>query len=201
MQSQELYEVALALVAGLGLAAACGFRVFVPLLVVSIAVHADAVHVAPAFAWIGSTPALIAFAAATVLEILGYYIPGVDHFLDVVATPSAAVAGALLSTAFITDMDPWMRWSMAAMVGGGIAGTVQLATVATRAISGFTTFGLGNPIVATGELVGSTTVAIAAVVAPLVAILVLLFAVAWMVRRWLKKREAREAQAAFAAAV
>lgn len=198
--TQELAQILLGLIAGLGLSAACGFRVFVPMLIVSIGLHAGAIHVAPSFAWIGSTPALIAFSAATAFEIGGYYIPGLDHFLDIVATPAAAVAGALLSTAFITDIDPWLRWSLAAMLGGGVAGLVQIATVATRAVSGITTLGLANPIVATGELIGSTTVAVAAIVAPFVALVVLALAMVWLARRWLRRRERASASAHWVAA-
>ncbi|MBK7875097.1 MAG: DUF4126 domain-containing protein [Planctomycetes bacterium] len=182
-------QAVLGLIAGLGLSAACGFRVFVPMLLVSIGIHADAIHVAPEFAWIGSTPAMIALGAATVLEIAGYYVPGVDHFLDLVATPSAVVAGALLSTAFITDIDPWLRWSLAMIVGGGVAGVVQVATVAARTVSGVTTFGLGNPLVATGELAGSTGVSIAAMVAPILALVLVVLVVAFLAWRWSKRRE------------
>lgn len=185
-----LLEIVLGLIAGLGLSAACGFRVFVPMLVVSIGIHAGAVHVAPGFAWIGSTPALVAFSAATLLEVLGYYVPGVDHFLDVVATPAAIVAGALLSTAFVVDIDPWLRWSLAMTVGGGVAAAVQVATVATRAASGVLTLGAGNPVVSTGELAGSTFASVAALVAPVLALVVVLALVTWLVLRWSRRRSA-----------
>lgn len=198
--SQEALQAVLGLIAGLGLSAACGFRVFVPMLIVSIAIHAEAVTVAPELAWIGSTPALVAFGAATLLEIGGYYFPGVDHFLDLIATPSAVVAGAVLSTAFITDIDPWFRWSLAMIVGGGVAGAVQVATVATRAVSAVTTFGLGNPVVATGELAGATTVSIAAIVAPILGVIVLLLLGAWMWSRWRRRRRAPPTEATTAGA-
>ncbi|PYQ56518.1 MAG: DUF4126 domain-containing protein, partial [Acidobacteria bacterium] len=79
-------ETVLSILIGLGLAAACGFRVFVPLLIMSLASRAGVGHLAlgPGFAWIGSTPALLSFAVATVLEIAGYYIPWVDNLLDTV---------------------------------------------------------------------------------------------------------------------
>lgn len=199
-QAQELVQVFLGLLAGLGLSAACGFRVFVPMLLVSIGIHADAIHVAPAFEWIGSTPALVTFAAATLLEVLGYYVPGVDHFLDLVATPSAIVAGALLSTAFITDIDPWLRWPLAMIVGGGVAAVVQTATVVTRAASGAMTFGLANPVVSTGELAGSTVTSIAALVAPLVAIVIAALVVVLLVVFWSRRRSrVRAARAPFGA--
>ncbi len=170
----------LGLAAGVALAAACGFRVFVPLLVASLSLHAGAMHVSSGFAWIGSTPALCCFAAATVLEIGGYFLPGVDHFLDLVATPAAVVAGAVLTASFITDMEPWMRWSLGLIAGGGAAAAVQSATVFVRGLSGVTTLGLANPIVSAGEFVGATGLSILAVIAPIAA-LALLALVAWFV--------------------
>ena len=84
-------------------------------------------------------------------------------------TPTSAASDAaatLLATAFITDIEPWLRWPLALIAGGGVAGVVQVATVATRAVSGVTTLGLGNPIVATGELAGSTAFTISNFVVP-----------------------------------
>ena len=115
-------ETLLALCAGLGLAAACGFRVFVPLLVMSIAVHGGHLQVSQGMSWIGSTPALIAFSIATALEIGGYYVPWVDNFLDTVATPAAIVAGTIVTASMVTDVSPFLRWTLAVIAGGGIAG-------------------------------------------------------------------------------
>lgn len=170
----------LGVLTGLGLSAACGFRVFVPMLVAAIAVRAGAIHVSADFAWIGSVPAIACFGAATVFEIAGYYLPGVDHFLDVIATPAAIVAGTLLTASFVTDIAPWMRWSFALIAGGGLAATVQLATVATRGVSMLTTFGLGNPVVATAELGAATFVSVAAAVVPILALLTVIALVAWL---------------------
>jgi len=75
--------------AGVGLSAACGFRVFVPLLVMSIASLSGHLPLAHGFEWIGTYPALVSFAVATCVEVLGYYIPWVDHALDTIATPAA----------------------------------------------------------------------------------------------------------------
>lgn len=161
---------------------------FVPVLIASIAVRAGAIHVADDFAWIGSTTALCCFGAATLFEIGGYFLPGLDHFLDVLATPAAIVAGTLLTASFITDMEPWFRWSLALVAGGGIAGVVQVTTVTTRAASGLLTFGLGNPVVAAAELAGSTLVAVMAALAPLVALFAVGGLVWWMWSWTLRRR-------------
>lgn len=167
-------DVILAVLAGLGLAAACGFRVFVPLLVVSLANRAGLLALHDDFAWIASLPATIGFAVATVLELGAYYFPLVDNLLDTVATPAAAVAGAVVALAVITDVDPWLRWTLAIVAGAGLATAIQVPTVAARAGSTAATAGLANPVVATGEAVSAVAVAGLAVVAPLLVPLALL---------------------------
>lgn len=170
-------ETLLSICAGLGLAAACGFRVFVPLLVTSIAAHAGHLDLSPSFEWIGSTPALATFSLATVLEVGAYYIPWLDNFLDTLATPAAVVAGSIVTASMATDMSPFLKWTLAVVAGGGIAGAVQATTVLARGFSLAGTGGLANPLVATAELGGSLVTAGAAVMAPLLAIALVFVAV------------------------
>ena len=166
-------ETALSVLVGLGLSAACGFRVFVPLLAVSIAARSGHLSLAAGFDWMGSDAALIAFGAATVLEVAGYYIPWVDHVLDAVATPAAVVAGTLVTASMISDMSPFLRWSLAVIAGGGIAGSVQVTTVVTRAASTASTGGLANPLVATAELGGSVITSLMALIVPVLTVMLL----------------------------
>lgn len=163
----------LAILVGLGLSAACGFRVFIPLLVMSIAAHSGHLSLTPGFAWLGSNTALIAFAVAAVLEVSGYYVPWVDHLLDTLATPAAVVAGTVVMASCISDMSPFLRWTLAAVAGGGTAGLVQGATVLGRGVSTGLTGGLGNPLFATAELGGSVFASILALVVPMATILLL----------------------------
>jgi len=167
-------ETALSVLVGLGLSAACGFRVFVPLLVASIAARSGHLTLATGFDWMGSDAALIAFGVATALEIGGYYIPWVDHLLDTVATPAAVVAGTLVTASLVTDMSPFLRWSLAVIAGGGIAGTVQVTTVVTRAASTASTGGLANPLVATAELGGSVVTSLMALIVPVVTVVLVI---------------------------
>jgi len=176
----------LSILVGGGLAAACGFRVFVPLLVMSLAARAGHLQLGTGFGWIGSGPALTAFAAATVLEVAGYFIPYVDHVLDVLGAPAAVVAGTLVTASSVVGMSPFLRWSLAIIAGGGLAGLVHAATGATRAASLATTGGLGNPAVAAAEAGGSTLLSVLAIAAPLVAfaVLAVLVLLAWRVFRF-----------------
>jgi hypothetical protein len=166
-------ETALSIMVGVGLSAACGFRIFVPLLTMSLAAFTGHLHLAPEFQWIGTWPALIAFGTATVVEIAGYYIPWLDHVLDVIATPSAIVAGTVITASMVTDMSPFLRWTLGVVAGGGAAGLVQTATVMTRTASLVGTGGSANPVVATAELSGSILTTLLALIAPAVALLLL----------------------------
>jgi hypothetical protein len=165
-------ETLLSLGLGIGLAAACGFRVFVPLLVLSVASRYGYVPLAGGWEWIASTPATIAFASATVLEVAGYYIPWFDHLLDTVATPAAVIAGMVTSASILGDLPPLLKWTAIVIGGGGAAAIVQGSTVALRAGSGAMTAGIANPVVASVELFGATATAILAILLPLVALLV-----------------------------
>ncbi len=167
---------------GIGLSAACGFRIFIPLLVMSIAAHAGHLTLVPTFQWIGSDAALVTFAVATCLEIAAYYIPWLDHALDVIATPTAIVAGTIVTASMVGGMSPLLKWSLAVIAGGGAAGLVQSATVLTRGASSLTTGGLANPILATIELGGSLVTSVLSIVAPLVA-MVFLAALLFLVGR------------------
>jgi hypothetical protein len=169
----------LALIIGVGLSAACGFRVFVPLLVMSIAAHTGHLELTRSFQWIGSDVALITFIVATLAEIAGYYIPWIDHILDTVATPAAIIAGTIVTAAMISDLSPFLKWTLAVVAGGGTAGLVQSSTVFTRAASTATTGGLANPVFATVELGGSILTSIFSLWVPIagisLAMLLLLF--------------------------
>ena len=148
-------ELLLSICLGIGLSAACGFRIFVPLLGMSIAALAGHLSLAPGFEWIGTWPAFACFLSATIVEIAAYYIPWVDNLLDSITTPAAVVAGTIITAAVITDMSPLMKWSLAAIAGGGTAGVIQASSVAIRGASSFTTGGLANWTVASTELAAS----------------------------------------------
>jgi len=167
-------DTLLSLAIGIGLSAACGFRVFVPLLVIGIAARAGILTPSPGFEWLGSDPALIALGTATLLEVLAYFIPGVDHLLDLIATPTAVMAGILASAAVLTDLPPVLKWGLAVIAGGGAAGLVQGASVLMRLKSAALSGGIGNPVVALFELAASLLTSLVAIAVPLLAVVLVL---------------------------
>jgi len=160
----------ISVVMGIGLSAACGFRIFVPFFVMSVAVMNGYMKPAPGFEWVGTYPALICFSVATLIEILAYLVPVVDNFLDSIATPCAVIAGIILSLSCIGGMDPYMKWTLAIIAGGAAAGVTQTATATTRLASTVSTGGSFNFLVAIFEAVSSVLVSIAAIFFPVVCI-------------------------------
>jgi hypothetical protein len=172
----------LAICLGIGLAAACGFRIFVPMLVVSFAAKADWVMLSDGFDWIGTWPAVIAFAIATGLEIGAYYFPWLDNLMDAAATPAATIAGVLVSAAFIADMHPLLTWSVAIIAGGGVAGMIKTGLVGFRVGSTATTAGTANPAFSTFEWIASLVMSLLSVVLPILAAVLALVMAAVLMR-------------------
>jgi hypothetical protein len=159
---------------GVGLSAACGFRVFIPPFLFSLAAKADFAGIDLSdgdFAWLESTPSLIVLGLATVVEIAAYYVPWLDNALDSISTPSAVGAGILLTGASLDGADPLLQWALAVIAGGGVAGGIQLSTVATRAASAFFTGGIANPVVSTVEAGACFLCVILAILLPIIALL------------------------------
>jgi hypothetical protein len=130
---------------GIGLSAACGFRVFVPLWVMNLASLTGHLHLGPGFEWMGNPYTTVAFGTATLVEVLAYYIPWLDHILDLIASPAAMIAGTVVTASMVMEMSPFLKWTLAIIAGGGAAAMVQGMTIALRTKSSALTAGMGNP--------------------------------------------------------
>jgi Domain of unknown function (DUF4126) len=179
MTSESLVSIAV----GLALAAAAGFRVFVPLLALSLAAQSGWIELSSSFDWLATPPASVALATATILEIGAYYVPFLDNLLDTLAAPLAVMAGVVASASVTTGLPPWLQYSIAIIGAGGTAGLVHASTSVLRLKSSAATAGFGNPILATLELAGSILVAVLALVAPLIALAAVVLIVVVVARR------------------
>lgn len=169
-------DIIAAIAIGIGLAASCGFRVFVPLLVAGIAERAGVLPLNEGFQWIAGWPAIICFGTATMVEIFVYYIPFIDNLLDTVTTPLAIGAGTLLFTSVLPVEDDFLKWTTGIIFGGGTAATIQAGTALTRLFSSKLTAGTGNAVVATGEHAAAFGTSILSLFIPfLIAIIVIIF--------------------------
>lgn len=182
----DVIEIVTAVSVGISLAAACGFRVFVPAFVFSVAAHTDnlPIELAEQWEWVGSMPAMVALGLATGVEIAAYYVPWIDNMLDSIATPAAAIAGTLVTAAAMSgEFDPMLQWTGAVVGGGGSATVVQVGTVLVRGLSTGTTGGVGNPVVSTGEAAGSTGLSILAIILAPIAALIVIVMMIWIFRK------------------
>ena len=180
------HDLALSVALGVGLAAATGFRLFLPLLILSGAAYTGHVSLNESFAWLGTPAAIIMLGTAAIAEIAAFYIPGVDNLLDTLAVPGAVVAGTIASAATMTDLPPMVKWTTAVIAGGGVAGVTQGLTAMLRAKSTVLTGGLGNSVIATAELGGASLISVLALATPFAALAVvgLIF---WMAFRLIRR--------------
>ena len=186
-------EILLSIGLGVGLAAACGFRVFLPVLIMGLAARAGCLELTEGFEWIAGSPALFTLAVAVTCEIVAYYIPWFDNLLDMVAMPAAVATGILVGAANIEVATPFLNWSLAAVAGGGSAAAVQMGTTMLRGATTAVTGGLGNPVVSTGENGAAIGLPALAIVVPLLAlatVLMLVFLVVAGIRRGFRRRRA-----------
>lgn len=177
---------------GIGLSAATGFRVFLPLFAVSLASYFHWIPMSESFKWLAGLPALITTGIATVVEILAYYIPFVDHLLDTISVPMATVAGSILFASQFAELGTFPQWALALIAGGGTAATISSGFAGIRAASTATTGGLGNSVVGTTETAGAGIMTILAMVAPIIAavlaIILLILVIVYGRKAWRKLR-------------
>jgi hypothetical protein len=178
---------------GLALSTAAGLRVFVPLLLTSLAARYGYLALTPSMTWIASDAALVAFVTAAIIEIGAYYVPWLDNLVDIIATPAAITAGIIEMAAVTPGLPPLLRWTLAVIAGGGVAGFAQMGTTLLRLKSSALTAGIGNPMVATGELVGALVLGLLALLAPLLAVAAVVILLIVLARRATRRRASRRA--------
>ncbi len=163
---------------GIALAATCGFRLFIPLLALSIAGTAGLIDLGSGFHWLGTWPSIVVFGAATVAEILAYFIPIIDNILDAASVPFSVMAGVVAAAASMTDVSPFLQWSLAIIAGGGAAAAASLVSNGVHAASTLTTGGAANPAVSAVESTGSVVASVLAIVVPIAAVVLIATAIA-----------------------
>jgi hypothetical protein len=176
-------SIIISIALGITLSAACGFRVFIPPLALSVAANFGQIDLTPSLDWLGTYPALTTFATAAIVETLTFCIPGLSNLLDMVAAPLALAAGTLVTAATLDDVDPVVRWTLAVVAGGGSASVVQGMTSMTRLTTGALTAGLSSPVIAAMESLSSVILSILALVVPLLAFLLVVGILGWSLKK------------------
>ncbi len=185
---------------GLGLAASTGLKTFLPLLMLGVAARFQlfGVELSGAFAWLGSTAALVALAIATLTEFAADKVPIVDHALSLFGAVARPAAGALAAAAAFSSLDPTAAAIAGLIIGAPTALAFHTAQSGARVASTATTGGLANPIVSLGEDVAAFFTALLALAAPIVIPLILIAAVlvGWRIARRFRRTRGRAADAA-----
>jgi hypothetical protein len=164
----------ISIILGICLSATCGFRIFVPPLVLSIAYKIGFISLPVKYGWAKSNLALTILAIATIIEILAYYIPVVDNLLDTISVPTSIVAGTLMTVTFVNFDNEVLNWAMSVIFGGGAAVGISTLTSSIRVVTTTTTFGFGNGILATIEWISATTLSIITILLPILSLVFLI---------------------------
>ena len=169
----DALQVLIAASTGLGLAAASGFRVFLPPFLMAVWLRLGFLDVnieGSEFEAFSSDVSILLLGVASLSEIMAYKIPWMDNMLDSVATPWAGLAGIYLVAVSLEGADPSVQWALAIIAGGGASLSIQSATVAGRGLSSMLTLGLANPFFSLIEDIASVLLIFIALLAPLAAL-------------------------------
>ena len=116
------FQALIAASTGLGLAAASGFRVFLPPFLMAVWVRFGFLDVnidGTEFEAFSSDVSILLLGVASLSEILAYKIPWMDNMLDSLATPMAGLAGVSVVAISLEGADPSVQWALAIIAGGG----------------------------------------------------------------------------------
>jgi uncharacterized membrane protein len=184
-------DLAFAALGGIAIAAACGFRAFLPLLALGLASRLGVVHLGAQAAWLGTDPALVMLAIAALVELLADKVPVLDHALDAAATLVRPAAGALAGWATFGPIHPALAVAAAVVLGAGAFG-IHALKAKTRIGSTLLTLGHANPILSVAEDAAAVVLSATAFLAPVIA-LVLVAAGVTLLLGWRRRSEARSA--------
>ncbi|GAA6526791.1 DUF4126 domain-containing protein [Intrasporangium sp. DVR] len=194
---------------GAGLSAAAGLNAYVPFLLVAlVARFTDIVALPAGLAWMESGWAIGIGSVLLLTEVVLDKIPAVDTVNDAVQTFIRPSMGGLMfaasSAARDVDQSSWMAdnpW-VGVVLGIVVSGLVHAGKATARPAIDAGTLGAGAPVVSTVEDTASVGLSLAALFAPVLVIVglvflaVVLIKLMLVVRRWRRRRGPREAPVA-----
>jgi hypothetical protein len=191
----------LELLTGLGLASAAGLNAYIPMLILGLAGHfLDFVKLPAGWEWLTNEWVLLILAVLLLVEIVADKIPVVDTINDWLQTIVRPAAGGILfssgagsQTLLVQDPAAFFQsneW-VPMVLGIVIALAIHLAKASARPVANAVTGGLAAPVISTVEDVSSVALSIAAILLPVLTI-VILGAVIWGLVRLITRRFRRE---------
>lgn len=118
-------SLTLSIVFGSLLSAACGLRVFIPFLCLSLFTAGNLIILPESWSWITSAETFHFLIAATIIEIIASYFPVFSVFYKTITIPLALISGIAIMGFFLLDVNigisPLLRWTLATIFGGTLA--------------------------------------------------------------------------------
>jgi len=173
----------LEILTGTGLAAAAGLNAYIPLLVLGLASRfLDFVELPAGWTWLSNEWVLVILGVLLVIEIVADKIPAVDTVNDWIQTVVRPAAGgivfgagsssetnAIADPAAFFENNNWVPIVLGIVLSLGVHLTKMAARPALNAI----TFGAAAPVLSTIEDAGSVTLAVLAILFPVLVVLAL----------------------------
>ena len=172
-------ELVVAVFLGACLAAASGFRAFLPLFCLGVVYRLHSEYGLPlgpflpattTHAWVASDAAILCFGVATAFEVLADKIPGFDHTLDAFLAFVRPGAGAVSVFSLLNTQEPVVAYAVAIIVGVGASLPVQALKAGGRAAANTLSLGAAAPILSIAEDLGAATLVLL-VIAPFIAVI------------------------------
>lgn len=175
----SVVDAVAAILAALGFAGAAGLNGWIPLLVTVLAARSGTLDLGDTLDGLGSTTALVLVSVGFVIDFVGDKIPAVDHVLHAIGGVVQPASGAVVAASQAgADVPPVVL----AVAGAATAGSIHAGRALVRPASTVTTVGAGNPVLSLAEDVGSLALSVLAIVAPLLAVLLLVVGVGLALR-------------------
>ena len=133
---------------GLLFSLSAGVRITLPLLALNLLAAHGVITLPHNLAWLGTTPTLLLLGVAFIVETLVHFVPVVGTSVKAASTPLAFVTGTLLMAVPLDDQTPLVQWTLAGIVGGGLATFTHLGITGARTVS-------APANIATGGLLGA----------------------------------------------
>lgn len=189
------------IVSALGLGSAAGLNAYIPMLVVGLLDRYTNLVTLPAgWTWLSDGWMLGIVAVLLVVEFVADKIPAVDTVNDAIQTIIRPASGGIVfASGFgteqtLTDSSSAFsdgRWLLF-IVGAVVALVVHLTKATARPVANVATAGIAAPVLSVGEDATSLALSLAAILAPVIALVLLAFTVfglAWLVTRRRRRGE------------
>ena len=177
------------IITSFGLSASAGLNAYIPLLIVALlARFTDLIRLNETFDALTNTWVIALLLVLTLIETLVDKIPAVDTINDGIQTFVRPAAGAILfaaSSNVISDIHP----ALSVICGILVAGAVHVVKATARPVVTATTAGTANPLVSTAEDITSGLVSVLAILAPIVALGLIIIGIL-LILRTLQRRKA-----------